>query len=243
MRAGYSLRSGGFSCAPWDSFNLGQHVGDRPECVGANRLRLADSLGVRPVFLRQVHGWGVQALPCADDTEADAVLADQAGSACCILVADCLPVLLSDDQGRVVAAAHAGWRGLSGQGGLGVIEALLDRLRQRLPRADWLAWLGPAIGPRAFEVDADVLQAFASADADAERHFHPLAGRAGKWYCDLPGLARDRLQAQGIDHILGNDGSDDWCTHSRADLFFSHRRDACSGRMAAAIFLDPHAEP
>ena len=237
VRAGYSLRQGGVSGPPWNSFNLGDHVGDDPAAVATNRQRLTQTLGVRPVFLRQVHGWGVRALPCADNTEADAVWSEQTDTACCIMVADCLPILLSDAQGQVVAAAHAGWRGLCGQQGTGVLESLLSQLRQRHPQISWLAWLGPAIGPRAYEVGVDVRQAFVANRADAERHFHPITGRAGKWWCDLPSLARDRLMGLGVTQIWGNDGSDDWCTHTRPDLYFSHRRDGRSGRMAAAIFL------
>jgi YfiH family protein len=237
VRAGYSLRQGGVSGPPWNSFNLGDHVGDDPAAVAANRQRLTQTLGVRPVFLRQVHGWGVRALPCADNTEVDGVWAEQAGTACCIMVADCLPILLSDAQGQVVAAAHAGWRGLCGQQGTGVLESLLGQLRQRHPQASWLAWLGPAIGPLAYEVGDDVRQAFVATRADAERHFHPIKGHTGKWWCDLPRLAHDRLHSLGVTQIGGNDGSEAWCTHTRADLYFSHRRDGRSGRMAAAIFL------
>jgi YfiH family protein len=214
-------------------------VGDLPAAVAANRRRLSDTLGVQPVFLRQVHGWGVQSLPCPNDTEADAVWTEQPAQGCCIMVADCLPVLLSDERGRVVAAAHAGWRGLCGHHGIGVIETLMQVLRAHAPQARWHAWLGPAIGPRAFEVGEDVRQAFIAATPPSQAHFLPLPGRMGKWWCDLPGLARDRLRACGVSEVWGNDGSDEWCTHTRADLYFSHRRDGRSGRMAAVIFLDP----
>lgn len=237
VRAGYSLRSGGVSGPPFDSFNLGDHVGDRPGDVAANRAQLAATLGARPVFLNQVHGWSVSELPCADATRADAVWTDRPGQGCCIMVADCLPVLFSDTRGRVVAAAHAGWRGLCGQGGVGVLESLWERLQKRLPQAQWQVWLGPAIGPSSFEVGDEVRQAFVAARADAQVHFKPVQGWAGQWWCDLPALARDRLQTLGIDDIRGNDGSLTWCTHSRPDLYFSHRRDGRSGRMAAVIFL------
>ncbi|MEY2805192.1 MAG: hypothetical protein RL657_2528 [Pseudomonadota bacterium] len=238
VRAGYSLRHGGVSLAPHDSFNLGIHVGDDPARVQANREKLAQTLGVRPVFLNQVHGTQVDRLPCPDGTSADAIYTEQTGWACTIMVADCLPILISDDRGRWVAAAHAGWRGLCGDSaGTGVVENLFKHLHRQLPHAHWLAWLGPCIGPRAFEVGADVRQAFVRADAAASRHFAPIGERPGKWWCDLPGLARDRLRAQGVDRIWGNEGSQDWCTHSRPDVFFSHRRDGVSGRMAAAVFL------
>ncbi len=238
VRAGYSLRHGGVSTAPHDSFNLGNHVGDEPVRVQANRLKLAQTLGVRPVFLNQVHGTHVDVLPCPDGASADAIYTDRVGWACTIMVADCLPILISDDQGRVVAAAHAGWRGLCGDSiNSGVVENLFKHLHQRLPHAQWLAWLGPCIGPHAFEVGDDVRLAFVRFDAAASRHFVPIRERPGKWWCDLPSLARDRLRALGIDRIWGNDGSQDWCTHSRPDVFFSHRRDGVSGRMAAAVFL------
>lgn len=239
VRAGHSWRSGGVSVSPYLSFNLGDHVGDTPAAVAANRQKLIDTLGVQPVFLRQVHGWGVCALPCPQGSEADAVYTDQLGQGCCIMVADCLPILLSDERGRMVAAAHAGWRGLCGQAGVGVIESLMMRLREHDPLARWHAWLGPAIGPRAFEVGEDVRQAFVAASPQAQAHFQPLPQRSGKWWCDLPGLARDRLRACGVSEVWGNDGSDAWCTHTRADLYFSHRRDGRSGRMAAVIFLAP----
>lgn len=237
IKAGYSLRTGGVSNAPYDSFNLGDHVGDDPQAVAANRRQLADTLGARPVFLKQVHGWGVQALPCADGTEADASWSEQPATACCMMVADCLPILLSDDQGQVVAAAHAGWRGLSGQQGHGVVEAVLGTLRRRHPNAQWWAWLGPCIGPDAFEVGAEVRAAFCATDPGAGGHFKPRDGAPGQYWCDLAALARRRLFGQGVEQVWGNDGSPDWCTVGRAEWFFSHRRDRVSGRFAAAILL------
>ncbi len=237
VRAGHSLRTGGVSEPPYDAFNLGDHVGDRPEAVQANRRQLSQTLGVRPVFLKQVHGWGVQALPCPDGFEADACWTDQPGHACCMMVADCLPILISDRQGQVVAAAHAGWRGLCGRQGHGVVEALMQALRQRHPQAQWLAWLGPCIGPTAFEVGADVRAAFGDASPQSMTHFKAIEGVPDKWWCDLPALARQRLHAQGVSEVFGNDGSAQWCTVSQEALFFSHRRDRVSGRLAAAIFL------
>jgi YfiH family protein len=238
VRAGYSLRDGGVSAGPYASFNLGDHVGDDPLRVQANRSLLRMTLGVRPVYLRQVHGWHVQLLPSPDGTEADSAYAVMPDVACCIMVADCLPILISDERARVVAAAHAGWRGLCGDRGVGVVESLMRKLKRLHPDATWVAWLGPCIGPQAFEVGEDVRSAYAQFDASSGRHFQPLAERPGKWWCDLPALARDRLVAQGVQRIWGNDGSADWCTHSRPDLYFSHRRDKVSGRQAAAIFLD-----
>jgi YfiH family protein len=154
------------------------------------------------------------------------------------MVADCLPILLSDTQGRVVAAAHAGWRGLCGEHGIGVVETLLSGLRHQWPDAQWLAWLGPCIGPTAFEVGMDVWQAFQRQDPATEVHFKPIAERPGKWWCDLAALARQRLTEQGVSQIGGNDSSPAWCTHLQSTLYFSHRRDRVSGRMAAVIFLE-----
>lgn len=212
-------------------------MGDRPESVLANRLQLTETLGVRPVFLQQVHGWRVQALPCPDGVQADACWSEDPHSACCMMVADCLPILFSDRQGQVVAAAHAGWRGLCGEQGRGVVEALMAELRGRRPHAQWLAWLGPCIGPAAFEVGDEVRTAFCDAHPQSAAHFKPVQGSLQKWWCDLPGLARQRLQAQGVTEIWGNDGNPAWCTVTQASSFFSHRRDRVSGRLAAAIFL------
>jgi hypothetical protein len=257
VRALFTTRAGGASAAPFDSFNLGDHVRDDPAAVAVNRARLAQRLGARPVFLQQVHGTTVATLDrqTPDGTVADACLSTQAGVACTVMVADCLPVLFTDTAGTVVAAAHAGWRGLVGAGapvpGQGVLEtcgaAVLDMLCQRLPQltraqaaARTLAWLGPCIGPREFEVGEDVRQAFIGWRADADACFVPL-GTPGQYLADLPALARLRLQALGITQVSGNDGTPPWCTVSQASRFFSHRRDAVrlgsTGRMAACIQL------
>ena len=236
-----STREGGQSAAPWDSFNLGDHVGDAPDDVRANRQLLADTLGVRPVFLQQVHGTGVLELgpQTPDGAQADACFTFAPGVACTIMVADCLPVVLWDAQGRWVAAAHAGWRGLAGEGGVGVLESLWTALADRGARPDQAcAWLGPCIGPEAFEVGPEVMQAFVQGQPDAVDAFRP--GRGGRLLADLPALARLRLRRLGFSEVLGNDGSSAWCTVSRPALFFSHRRDAArlgsSGRMAACIW-------
>lgn len=235
VRAVCSTRAGGVSTPPWDSLNLGDHVGDDPAAVAANRQRYAAHLGVRPVFLRQVHG--VECVELAadtpDGTQADACRTRAPGVACTIMVADCLPVLLADARGGLVGAAHAGWRGLLGEGGQGVLESAL----RSFDTAHTLAWLGPCIGPGAFEVGAEVLQAYTARDPGCERFFRPAA--PGKWLADLPGLARARLQRIGLppDRIHGNDGSPGWCTVTQASRFFSHRRDRVSGRLAASIWL------
>jgi YfiH family protein len=248
VRAVCTTRVGGLSAVPYDSLNLGDHVGDAPSAVAANRRVLQEAIGARPVFLRQVHGRAVAALngQSQDGIEADACTTSERALACTIMVADCLPVLLTDTAGTVVGAAHAGWRGLAGEGGQGgVLEAAHDRLssllRTRSPHVltELIAWLGPCIGPEAFEVGPEVRAAFVEHDARAAALFQPH--REGKWLADLQGLARLRLQALGVKQIFGNDGSRAWCTVANASRFFSHRRDSArlggSGRFAACIWL------
>lgn len=237
-------RHGGVSPAPWDSMNLGDHVGDWPDNVQANRQRLQATVGSRPVFLKQVHGLHAVVLDAASENgmQADACIATEVGLACTIMVADCLPVLLCDTAGRWVAAAHAGWRGLAGENGVGVLETLRDTrpLLDTLPD-DILVWLGPCIGPRAFEVGPEVKAAFGDTDPASAVFFQPLG--QGKWLADLAGLARWRLQKMGVKQIYGNDSQPAWCTVTQPSRFFSHRRDARvigqSGRMAACIWLTP----
>jgi YfiH family protein len=217
------------SLAPYDSLNMGDHVGDDPFAVRRNRQVFGDVLGTRPVFLAQVHGVRTIALSAetSDGTTADGCVTAHTGVACTIMVADCLPVLLTDARGAAVGAAHAGWRGLAE----GVIEAALAAM----PGGERIAWLGPCIGPDAFEVGAEVREAFVSRDAAATRYFKTHG--EGKFLADLPGLARQRLQALGVSAIYGNDGSTPWCTVSNPSRFFSHRRDRVSGRLAAAVWL------
>ena len=195
--------------------------------------------GVRPVFLNQVHGTHVVVLNSVspDGTVADACITAHQGLACTIMVADCLPVLLTDEAGSFVAAAHAGWRGLAGHEGRGVLESVVASIRADPlhAKAKVMAWLGPCIGPDAFEVGPEVRAAFVSHDVQAVTCFQ--AGASGKWLCDLQGLARQRLQALGVTQVFGNDGSAAWCTVTHASRFFSHRRDRISGRMAASIWL------
>lgn len=243
VRAVMTDRHGGVSLAPYDSMNLGEHVGDLPAHVQRNRAVLQAALGRRPVFLQQVHGVETLMLDAAmpDGLSADACMATASDVACAIMVADCLPVLLCDAAGRWVAAAHAGWRGLAGQDGRGVLETLVSSLpTDQSRRSDILAWLGPCIGPSAFEVGPEVRAAFCEADAQASTLFAPQAD--GKFLADLAGLARQRLQGMGITRIFGNDGQSAWCTATQASKFFSHRRDSRllgqSGRMAACIWLE-----
>ncbi len=233
-----STRLGGVSVAPWDSLNLGIAVGDDADAVAENRRRFADLLGARPVWLRQVHGNRVQrvgaALLDAPPVQADAAWTDEPGVACAIQVADCMPVLFAAPDGRAVAAAHAGWRGLAG----GVLETTLVALCEGAHCApdDVAVWLGPCIGARQFEVGADVLQAFDQAPSLAEtRCFKPSAADAAtpRWLANLPQLARDRLARVGVRQIDGGDA----CTVEDPSRFFSFRRDGVTGRMAAAVFV------
>jgi YfiH family protein len=229
-----SERAGGVSAAPYDTLNLGDHVGDAPLAVAENRRRVAALLHARPVFLKQVHGRGVVRLSAdtPDGAEADACWTTERGVACTMMVADCLPVLLADGQGRVVGAAHCGWRGLAG----GVLQALWEQMApEASPVGEWVAWLGPCIGPDAFEVGGEVRTAFTVGDAGSAVFFRPHA--EGKFLADLQGLARRRLAALGIAAVHGNDGSAAWCTVSNRSKFFSHRRDRVSGRFAAGVWL------
>ena len=248
VKALCTTRRGGQSRPPYDLLNLGTHVGDDLDDVRANRAALQRVLGVRPVFLEQVHGTQVQPLAAdmPDGTPADACLATQPGVACTIMVADCLPILLCDASGTWVAAAHAGWRGLAGQGGVGVVESTLAAVHasnralapvdSALEAPKTIAWLGPCIGPMAFEVGDEVRQAFVDGTPEAADCFAPAS--PGKWLANLPALARQRLLAAGVTAVYGNDGSTPWCTVSNPSRFFSHRRDRVSGRFAACIWLD-----
>ncbi len=240
VRALFTTRDGGVSVAPFDNFNLGDHVQDDPRAVADNRARLAAlTAPARPVFLQQVHGTGVVHLDptTPDGAHADGCVVVGPGLAATIMVADCLPVLFAHASGRAVAAAHAGWRGLAG----GVLEATLRALREAAGEGEVIAWLGPCIGPSAFEVGSEVRDAFVAVDAEAAAHFR-FHGQDGKSWANLPALARRRLQALGVAHVHGNDGSDAWCTVTQASRFFSHRRDAVrlggTGRMAACIWID-----
>jgi polyphenol oxidase len=269
-----TTRAGGVSVPPYDSLNLGTHVGDDPAAVQTNRNTLqravqARTPRARATFLNQVHGVGVAHvdLLTPDGTDADACITTTPGAVCTIMVADCLPVLLAHRSGAVVGAAHAGWRGLAGADGCGVIESVFECLKalaldgkglaainseaNSSPGGedsaddiakDTLVWLGPCIGPEAFEVGAEVRSAFCDIDTAAQHCFVPRADAPGKYLCDLAGLARLRLRALGITHIYGNNSTAPWCTVANASRFFSHRRDSAalggSGRFAACIWRD-----
>lgn len=221
--------AGGVSVGPYASLNLGVHVGDDPAHVAANRQRLRERLGLRaePVWLRQVHGVDVATLPAAPDAlTADAAVATRANVACAILTADCLPVLFCDTAGSVVAAAHAGWRGLLD----GVLENTVSAMK--VPASSVLAWLGPAIGPQAFEVGAEVRAAFIARDAAASAAF-VSADAPGKYLADLYALARLRLRAAGVGRVDGGG----LCTYGDRERFYSYRRDGVCGRMASLVWL------
>jgi YfiH family protein len=252
VRAVFTSRAGGVSASPFDSMNLGDHVGDLPGRVAENRALLQRVTGARTVFLNQVHGCKVLELDAAipDGQTADACVTLQRQVACTVMVADCLPVLLSTADGGVVAAAHAGWRGLAGDSnGRGVLESVyasfkaLAQAGLRKYAIEKIAWLGPCIGPTAFEVGPEVKIAFEAVLPGAGRLFAE-SGESGKYFADLAGLARLRLQELGITQIYGNDGSAPWCTVRNPSRFFSHRRDAgvpgngfgTTGRMAACIW-------
>ncbi|MDP9012041.1 MAG: peptidoglycan editing factor PgeF [Pseudomonadota bacterium] len=243
VRALSTLRGGGVSGSPYASLNLGDHVGDGATAVAENRrsLRAAAGLPAEPTWLTQVHGTCVKDLDSpalgpgprdpvdsADPARAaDAAVTRQPGRVCAILTADCLPVLLATASGDRVGAAHAGWRGLAG----GVIEAAVSALGA--PPGSLLAWLGPAIGPRRFEVGAEVREALLHGDPGARAAFEPNA--RGRFMADLYALARRRLARLGVERVYG--GGE--CTHTDADKYFSHRRDGQTGRQATLIWLEP----
>jgi YfiH family protein len=232
-----TLRTGGHSLAPYRSFNLAAHVGDDDAAVAANRSSLARSLpwGARVQWLNQVHGTNVVEAGNGDATPvADAAWSRLPGRACAVLTADCLPVLLCSRGGDVVAAAHAGWRGLLG----GVLENTVAAMGAD-PR-ELLAWLGPAIGPAAFEVGPEVRSAFVAAAPSAAAAatgacFHSGDARPGHYLADLYGLARLRLNSLQIGSVYGAG----YCTLTEADRYFSYRRDGCTGRMASLILINP----
>lgn len=249
VRAAFPLRAGGASVPPWDSLNIGVHVGDDPAAVQENRRRLRAALGLpaEPLWLDQVHGCEVvdaDALRRSAATaggvattdrlserpRGDAVVTSRPGVVCAIQVADCLPVLFASRDGRHLGAAHAGWRGLAG----GVLEATVRALP--VPASELIAWLGPAIGPASFEVGDEVRAAFC---AQPDRHAGDPAtafqrNERGRWQCDLHALARQRLAATGLHSVWG--GGEDTCAD--AQRYFSHRRGAPTGRHVALLWLD-----
>jgi polyphenol oxidase len=220
-----TTRVGGISAAPYDSLNLGDHVGDDPVAVAKNRQRLVSLLGCRPAWLRQVHGVAVARANPAAVLEADASWTATPGVACAIMTADCLPALFCDRAGTRVAAAHAGWRGLA----TGVLESTLDALA--CAPGEVLVWLGPAIGAQAFEVGAEVREAFVGQHAQASEAFRP-SHNTGKFIADIYQLARIRLAARGVTAVYGGE----FCTYNDP-RFYSYRRSAQTGRFASLIWL------
>lgn len=236
VRALSTTRGGGASTSAWESLNLGAHVGDAGEAVEANRQRLQEAAGLpaRPHWLEQFHGVAVADLDAEEPVrQADAAVSSQAGRVCVVMTADCLPVVLASVDGTVVGVAHAGWRGLAA----GVIESTVAAMRQKAtPGAVLQAWLAPAISARNFEVGDEVRNAFLGVDAQAADAFTRNPG--GRWQCDLPRLARQRLGRAGIDRVSGGGH----CTYAEEGSFFSHRRDVqhrgtrATGRMATLVW-------
>jgi polyphenol oxidase len=272
IHAAFTLRTGGVSRTPYDSLNVGTHVGDEPSAVTENRLRIREALTLpaEPTWLEQVHGTDVAMLDGligkrataavahpsvanaqstqrsrSDDAtaprtagaaqtrvnaprftylRADAAVTHSTGCVCVIQVADCMPVLFAARDGSAVGAAHAGWRGLAG----GVLEATVQALA--IEPSQLIAWMGPAIGPKHFEVGDEVREAFITHDTQASAAF--TLNERGRWQCDLYFLARRRLEALGIHSVAGGG----WCTYEDTSRFFSYRREGRCGRMAALIW-------
>jgi len=229
VKALQTTRNGGVSQSPYASFNLGAHTGDDISAVLVNRAQLRTHLPDEPVWLEQVHGVNVLTLTgqtFSRPPTADAVICRVPGQVCAIMTADCLPVLFCDLAGSIVAAAHAGWRGLA----MGILENTLEAMQT--DPAKVLAWFGPAIGREAFAVGDEVRAAFIATDPAAASAFFPTA-EAGKYHADLYALARQRLKRVGVTRIFGGHS----CTFSEPERFFSYRRDGVTGRMASLIWL------
>ena len=239
VNAFVTTRSGGISAHPYASLNLGEHVGDDHSNVLANRLAVRAHLPSDPIWLNQTHSTSVSTpasrtlLRLGMPIDADASITNIPDEVLAIMTADCLPVLISTIDGTVVGAAHAGWRGLCA----GVIENTVSEMLKLAPRLtsnDFIAWLGPAIGPQSFEVGDDVVQAFDDAGSQKpESAFRPIEGRPGKYLADIYQLARERLNGLGISNIAGGDH----CTVKEDQDFFSYRRDGKTGRFATFIWI------
>ena len=227
VRALQTTRLGGVSVAPYDTFNLGDHVGDSPYAVARNRQSLASIMPGEPVWLQQVHGnVVVDAGSAGCLPQADAAITRHHGAVCVAMTADCLPVLLCDEAGTVVGVAHAGWKGLAA----GVIEATVQAMD--IEPHKLLVWLGPAISQRAFEVGAEVRDVFVAQQAQASEAFIP--GQHGKWMADIYLLAHQRLHGSGVSRVYGGE----FCTYNEPARFFSYRREGVTGRMGTFIWLE-----
>lgn len=228
IQAGTTLRSHGHSLSPYASFNLAEHVGDDPDKVQANRTQLVEQLALpsQPVWLRQVHGKQLLDADKIDvgKIEADGAFTTSKGVVCGVLTADCLPLLMCDRQASCIAAIHVGWRGMA----MGIIEQAIQVFSRS---ADVMAWLGPAIGPLAYEVGDQVRDTFVRQDPRAEAAFQSSV--EGKWRADLYALARQRLTDKGVDEIYGGG----YCTCQDSVSFYSYRRDGITGRMASLIWM------
>lgn len=226
-----TTRHGGVSRAPFDDFNLGDHVGDDKSAVKTNRTLLVEKFHLphAPLFLTQTHSTRVIRLPYAGEhVEADALYTNQPNQVCTVMTADCLPVLFTNQNGDEVAAAHAGWRGLCD----GILEETV-KCFQAAPQ-DIIAWFGPAIGPTAFQVGLDVVEQFIAVDEKAQLAFHPDDTEAGKYLGNLYQIATQRLNNMGVTRIFGGEH----CTYTEKDRFFSFRRDNQTGRMASVIWFE-----
>lgn len=231
VRALTTTRFGGVSQAPFDSFNLGDHVGDEKTAVKNNRGLLARAFNLpnEPVFLNQTHSTTVLHLPYqGDNLNADAVYTSQRQQVCLVMTADCLPVLFTNRQGDEVAAAHAGWRGLCDS----ILEETLTHFN--CPSHEIMVWLGPAIGPTAFQVGEDVIEQFVARDPQAKQAFVSDPQMKGKFLGNLYQIARQRLNNCGVTDITGGE----YCTFSQPERFFSYRRDGKTGRMASLIWFE-----
>ena len=234
VKALQTTRNGGISVAPYNSLNLGEHVKDNPLHVAQNRQLLSQFLPSEPVWLNQVHG--VDVIDAANTScapSADASYATRKNVVCVTMTADCLPILLCDQAGTAVASIHAGWRSLCD----GVIEATVKQMP--VDSSQLMAWLGPAIGPNAFEVGGDVRAQFMAKDAKAELAFkkHGDNQEQDKWLADIYQIATQRLNNLGITQIYGGGQDEPWCTYTDKEKFFSFRRDGVTGRMATLIWL------
>lgn len=230
VRALSTTRRGGVSRGPWTSLNLGPNCGDEPANVKENRGRLGRLLPAEPLWMEQVHGARVLESGHGGSApeRADARVTSTPGEVLAIMTADCLPVLLCDENGARIGAAHAGWRGLAA----GVIEATVERMEAAPERL--LAWLGPAISGAVYEVGDEVREAFAAAQGHARRSVdESFTPHGGRWLLDVTGAARSILQALGVRRVYGGG----FCTYREPDRFFSHRRDGVTGRMASLIWL------
>lgn len=233
VKTAISTREGGVSLPPYDGLNLGSHVNDRPEAVAQNRqlFKQQAKMPTEPLWLNQVHGTDCVVLEQTDFSvgpfTADASTTKTKGLVSVVLTADCLPVLFCDASGTQVAAAHAGWRGL--------VDGVLEQTLAQFPEPNSvMAWLGPAIGPAAFEVGDEVRLAFIEKDAKADAAFVAVPDKTGKWLADLYQLARLRLNACGVSQVYGGG----FCTYTTSQAFYSYRRDGQTGRMASCIWID-----